>query len=104
MTAAEKNFKDSSGLRDSEKKSRVSEVEDLRGCLIICLGKGCRGFFRAGIVGLEKVQTRSLSSDASSAAEQISYNSAESTLNVLEGCAEGHWQIHRHNLSEEGDL
>ena len=36
-TAAEKSFRDRSGLRDGVTKSRVSGVEDLRRCSIICL-------------------------------------------------------------------
>ena len=37
------------------KKSRASEVEDLRRRLIICSARGCRGLFRADTAGLECV-------------------------------------------------
>ena len=63
------------------RKFRVSEVEDLKSCSIICMAKGCKRSFRGDRAGLRRVQTRSLSSgervsDASSTADQ-------STLNVL---------------------
>ena len=49
-TAAEKRFRDKSGMWDGVKKSRASELERR---LIICLARGCRRLFRADIAGLE---------------------------------------------------
>ena len=40
-TGAEKRFRDKSGIWDGATKSRVSEEEDLRKKLIICLTREC---------------------------------------------------------------
>ena len=52
-TAAEKRFKDKSGIWDGETKSRTNDSQDLGRRLIICLARGCGALLRAAIPGLE---------------------------------------------------
>ena len=86
--AAVKGFRNRSGMWDGVTRSRASEVDVLRGRLIICLEREFRELFRADMAGLERVQMRSFSPgrrvlDASGMATQITFSSIESTLNVL---------------------